>query len=125
FIDAKIAREAEIGKRIPLVRAACSRGERSVTCKPGSDSSLIAKHGSAVDAANGNGRVTRKNHLSVFQRAGSVPAVPLDAGYFNESVERIGELFNGANDAEGFNMFGEGGPGFVAMFARQHQLGVC
>jgi hypothetical protein len=61
----------------------------------------------------------------MFKRAGAVPAMTIDACQFDEGVERIVEFFNSANDAQGFDMPCEPGPGLVTVFAGEDKLGIC
>jgi hypothetical protein len=48
----------------------------------------------------------------------------VDTCYLNERVEGILDFFDSANQAQGLDMGGESGPGFVPVFPRERHLGV-
>ena len=54
--------------------------------------------------------------------AGGVVGVAWDAAYFDEGGDRVSDGFDGADDAESFNVRGETRPAFEAVFTGKHEL---
>ena len=113
-----------MGERIPLVRAAGGGCECWVARKTVANGSLVSEGGGAVDAVSRDLGVAGEDGLGMLESAGGVPAVGIDAGGGEEGTERIGQVFDGAGDAERFDMHCECGPRVEAVLAREHKLGI-
>src|ERR1700722_10007748 len=68
--------------------------------------------------------VTLEDEFGVFERTGAVTGVARDASGFDEGGYGVGEIGEGADEALGFEVGGEFGPAFEAVFAGEDELGV-
>jgi hypothetical protein len=124
WLEAQVPGEAEVREGIPLVRAAWRGREGGFAREKRSDRCSIAQDGSGVDVGDGDVKVALEDEAGVLEGAGAVPAVAIDGGDFEEGADRVGETFDGANDAEGLDVRGKLRPGVVAMFASENELSV-
>ena len=124
FVEAEIAGEGEVGEGVPLVRTAGGGGEGWVLGQEFADGGFVGEDGGGVNVGGGDVRVAGEDEIGVFERAGGVPSVARDAGHLDEGVDGVGQVFEGANDAEGFKVGGELGPRGETVFAGEDELRV-
>src|SRR5579859_3383763 len=78
----------------------------------------------AVNVRSTRFRISRQNHLGMLECPGAMPAMTIHTSQFDKSAHRIIELFESTDNAEGFYMFCELGPGFISVFAGKYELSV-
>ena len=88
------------------------------------DGGFVGEDCGRIDVGGGEVRVAGEDELGVLEGAGGVPAVARDDRDFDEGVDGVGQIFDGANDAESFKVRGELGPGGESVFAGEHELRV-
>jgi hypothetical protein len=130
FLEAEIAGEAEVGEGVPVVRATGGGGEGRIARQEGTDGGLVGEDCGDIDVARNAIEETLEDEVGMFESAGGVPAVAWNAGEFEEGAGGVGEIgaagrvFEKAEDAEGFEVGGEFGPGGEAVFAGEDELRV-
>jgi hypothetical protein len=124
FVEAEIAREAEMGESVPVVRATTGGGVFGILREEFSDGGFVGEDGSGVDVRGGYVRVAFEDELRVFERAGAMVVVTRDAGGVDKGGDGIGQVGEGADETLGFKVSGELWPALEAVLAGDDELGV-